>query len=425
MTQLTALPPSARQSAESPSVRDRRCTRYNLVGTWQLSLIGLLALGCGMTESEFESTQLVYSDQAAESVSTIVQLSCEQAGTCEQDQTSESSSTSTTTIVESNSAALPLDSGTSNRDSNGSENTEPTCANGECGNLTSSVVPPTCEDGLQNGSESDIDCGRNCTSPCAAGQQCETSDDCSVDLLCTEDTNLCAIPSCDDQLRNGLESDIDCGGFDCPACPSNASCSAASDCESGVCGSDALCGIASCEDGIQNQGELQVDCGGNACDLCTLGSSCNDGSQCESGNCQDEICIATASCEDGLVNGNETGVDCGGDAPSCQACPIGDGCTIDNDCDSGACQDGICCGGSNGDCTRCAARLSTDACGNNAQCSQFLQCLRDNSDICINRFSSGCARVTIDPCFHERFGGEGGQGVQKANQVLVNASCNL
>jgi len=47
-----------------------------------------------------------------------------------------------------------------------------------------------CNDGAQNGDESDVDCGGSCT-PC---------------------------PTCDDFILNGQETGLDCGGEDCPAC---------------------------------------------------------------------------------------------------------------------------------------------------------------------------------------------------------------
>ena len=60
--------------------------------------------------------------------------------------------------------------------------------------------------------------------------------------------SVCAPPTCDDGYLNGNETDIDCGGPDCPACPS-------------------------CVDGIQNGIETGIDCGGAECLPC----SCDGG----------------------------------------------------------------------------------------------------------------------------------------------------
>jgi len=72
----------------------------------------------------------------------------------------------------------------------------------------------TCNDGIQNGDETGIDCG---------GSDCE------------------ACPTCTDGIQNGTETGVDCGG-DCDICPS-------------------------CDDGIQNGTETGVDCGGD-CAVC-------------------------------------------------------------------------------------------------------------------------------------------------------------
>lgn len=62
------------------------------------------------------------------------------------------------------------------------------CAGGSCRS-----VPPTCSDGLRNGDETDIDCGGSCPSSCANGQTCAADKDCDsghcVSLVCRE----CAI----------------------------------------------------------------------------------------------------------------------------------------------------------------------------------------------------------------------------------------
>lgn len=75
---------------------------------------------------------------------------------------------------------------------------------------------PTCNDGIQNGQETGVDCGGNCP----------------------------ACPTCADGIQNGQETGVDCGG-NCPACPT-------------------------CSDGIQNGQETGVDCGGN-CPPCETG----------------------------------------------------------------------------------------------------------------------------------------------------------
>lgn len=89
---------------------------------------------------------------------------------------------------------------------------------------------PTCSDALKNGDETDVDCGGSC-GPCAVGRACVTPLDC---LTGTCVSNACADPSCRDGVKDGTESDVDCGGS-CPACPVGGTCAAPSDCQSDAC----------------------------------------------------------------------------------------------------------------------------------------------------------------------------------------------
>jgi hypothetical protein len=95
-----------------------------------------------------------------------------------------------------------------------------TSSNG-CG----SPVEPTCNDGIQNGDETGVDCG---------GANCPA----------------CPEPTCDDGIQNGDETGVDCGGSSCAACP------------------------ATCDDGVQNGDEEGVDCGGSSCAPCSTGGPC-------------------------------------------------------------------------------------------------------------------------------------------------------
>jgi hypothetical protein len=86
----------------------------------------------------------------------------------------------------------------------------------ETTNFCLNTSQPTCDDGIQNGQETGVDCGGPDCLPC---------------------------PSCDDGIQNGQETGVDCGGPDCPACPT-------------------------CDDGVQNGEETGVDCGGPDCPPC-------------------------------------------------------------------------------------------------------------------------------------------------------------
>jgi hypothetical protein len=104
------------------------------------------------------------------------------------------------------------------------------------------VVNNTCTDGLQNGNETDVDCGGGTCGACGDGRGCVVSRDC-VSGVCNAGTcgTSQVLPTCSDGVRNGNETGVDCGGS-CPACPT-------------------------CTDGVQNGTETGVDCGGS-CPAC-------------------------------------------------------------------------------------------------------------------------------------------------------------
>ncbi len=80
-----------------------------------------------------------------------------------------------------------------------------------------------------------------------------------------------------------------------------------------------------CDDGQQNGDETGIDCGGSSCPACP---TCDDGVQNGSEtdvDCGGPDCDACPTCDDGIQNGSETGVDCGG--PDCAPCDTGGGCT--------------------------------------------------------------------------------------------------
>ncbi|MFZ4578070.1 MAG: hypothetical protein ACOYOB_06680 [Myxococcota bacterium] len=92
------------------------------------------------------------------------------------------------------------------------------CSGGQC----KAGPPPACNDGKQNGNETDIDCGGTgtCSLPacgtCGSNATCKGNGDCAS-LSCK--LGHCQAPSCVDGLKNGDEEGVDCGGS-CNMCPS-------------------------------------------------------------------------------------------------------------------------------------------------------------------------------------------------------------
>jgi hypothetical protein len=142
--------------------------------------------------------------------------------------------------------------------------------------------PGSCTDTVKNGNESDVDCGGSCPQ-CKNGQYCYTSTDCES-ASCSTD-RLCIAPTCADGAKNGNETDTDCGGPNCSVkCGDFKACKAASDCVSGVCLNNA-CQPASCSDTVKNGDESDLNCGGKTCPACGIGKFCSANSDCVSNNC--------------------------------------------------------------------------------------------------------------------------------------------
>ena len=91
-----------------------------------------------------------------------------------------------------------------------------------------------------------------------------------------------------------------------------------------------------CTDQIKNGDETGVDCGGG-CGRCNIGEGCRVAADCDGGNCQGGVCKAPP-CEDGMKSEAETDVDCGGG--TCRKCAGGRTCLVDDDCFSGTCTPG-------------------------------------------------------------------------------------
>ncbi len=90
-----------------------------------------------------------------------------------------------------------------------------------------------CLDGKVSGMESDIDCGGTCDSKCTVGQQCNASADCRS-AYCNGTTKRCVATQCEDQLKTGDESDVDCGGASCAPCAVGKACGTSLDCAAGL-----------------------------------------------------------------------------------------------------------------------------------------------------------------------------------------------
>lgn len=254
---------------------------------------------------------------------------------------------------------------------------------------TETPLPPSASDGVKNGSETDVDCGGDASAAarCADGKTCAVDADCK-NAFCH--AGVCATPTGSDHVKNGDESDVDCGGTTTGAakCADGKACKdGVRDCASAVCKAN-VCVAPTHSDGVENGDETGEDCGGPTAGKCGDGEGCTDGARdCTSSVCKSDVCQAPTH-GDGVKNGDETGKDCGGPT-SGTPCDDLDGCldavNAARDCKSGVCKNNVCqkptdsdtvqngletdvdCGG-DGDAKRCAA---TKKCQKGSDCSSL------------------------------------------------------
>lgn len=250
-------------------------------------------------------------------------------------------------------------------------------------------VGAACDNGVKDGNETDRDCGGDCQ-PCLDGLACRVGGDCDS-RRCV--SGRCAEPRCDDQQHNGDETDTDCGGS-CAPCANGAGCERDADCASGYC-IDGLCRDVECTDGVRSGSETDVDCGGPDCAACDEGSRCEQGTDCLSLVCERTATAAglrcqPAGCDDGVRNAAESDVDCGGD---CEACDDGAVCAADDDCQSRACVDERCAPASCEDGRRNGNEADVDCGGAECTpCAVGLQCSAD-ADCRSNRCMAGTCEL--------------------------------
>ncbi|MEP7123790.1 MAG: hypothetical protein ABJE95_22870 [Byssovorax sp.] len=192
----------------------------------------------------------------------------------------------------------------------------------------------SCNTGVKDGTETDVDCGGACQANCANGKGCKSGNDC-ISGICTSMKCAAPGPTCSDGITNGTESDTDCGGS-CPQkCAIGDTCNTIADCASNVCtGGMCAAPAPTCMDGATNGMETDIDCGGPTCAPCGNTKTCAMNSDCLSVSCVNTMCAAT-QCSDGIHNGMETSLDCGG--PMCSKCPLTKACLINSDCLSNNC----------------------------------------------------------------------------------------
>ncbi len=191
-----------------------------------------------------------------------------------------------------------------------------------------------CQDGLRNGLETGVDCGGGCR-PCEPGAACRAAIDCTTGI-CQDEVCALVPPACDDATWNGSESDVDCGGT-CGACGIGGHCRVALDCLSGLCEGEFCVAPSTCGNAELSPGETDLDCGG-PCRRCATGLKCVAPGDCLTATCVFGLC-RDPSCSDRVRNQDESDTDCGGICPPCED---GDHCNAPSDCGSERCEGEAC-----------------------------------------------------------------------------------
>jgi hypothetical protein len=123
------------------------------------------------------------------------------------------------------------------------------CKSGECVDTKctgdANAPPPTGDDGKKNGDETDVDCGGTKTNAprCGTDKGCSAAEDCES-KVCSDDKK-CLAATATDKVQNGDETDVDCGGktTSAPKCEAGKSCVAHDDCASNGCDDQKKCAV--------------------------------------------------------------------------------------------------------------------------------------------------------------------------------------
>lgn len=148
-----------------------------------------------------------------------------------------------------------------------------------------------CNDGIQNGDESDVDCGGDRCSACPQGMKCNVIQDCASNFFCAD--GVCCNSACDQQCEAcNLAGTVGTCDFigkyqDDPSYGMGMSCLAANN---KTCN-----GAGACRGALGSACTGPTDCASGKCSMSkvcvkTTGDTCNNGTECFSGTCTGGLC---------------------------------------------------------------------------------------------------------------------------------------
>jgi hypothetical protein len=201
------------------------------------------------------------------------------------------------------------------------------CTAGSCGQ-PSGCGPglTTCNAACVDLTSDPLNCGA-CGSQCPIGAACQNG--------------ACMAPSCVDAIKNGAETDVDCGGV-CPPCAAGYSCVTGADCVTGVC-TAGTCAQAQCLSAADCPGaatECQAPtCTGGVCGFVNAPAGTPVSMQIP-GDCKQVMCdgagffVTIPNDADLVDDGNPCTVDmCSGGTPLQLLAPAGTACGPSSVCD--------------------------------------------------------------------------------------------
>jgi cysteine-rich repeat protein len=273
-----------------------------------------------------------------------------------------------------------------------------------CGN---GVTEPgeQCDDGNQINTDF---CTNSCKAAACgdgyiqAGEQCDDGNSLNGDGC----SNVCQSEqqtTCNDNIKNGNETDVDCGGPDCQDCAQGKKCSVGSDCATSFC-ADGVCSNTACVGFCQaataakkGQGadgtcgpiiagsDPDDECAAQASQTCGTTGACNGSGACQlysastvcaAPSCSNGMlttgsnCTGTGTCATGLtVTCN--GFTCANGTACNTSCSSDSQCMLGNFCNAGACvakkPDGVQCSATD----QCVSSNCVDGVCANSVCNQL------------------------------------------------------
>ena len=97
------------------------------------------------------------------------------------------------------------------------------------------------------------------------------------------------VNTCRDRIRDAAETDTDCGGPTCQRCWDDLACTAPTDCFSNACVAN-KCAPSTCANNVRDGYESDVDCGAT-CGPCATTKICAADSDCASGSCDNGVAV--------------------------------------------------------------------------------------------------------------------------------------